>query len=94
LVYEIPASGVSSALFRYLDTSMGSFDVPLYGKAPAAAAPIAGPVKNAVLEVSAYAVQQVATLGNLSAPGGGMYAVVQMSCTGKSEGSLVQVELG
>jgi len=93
LVYEIPANGVSSALFRYLDTSMGSFDVPLYGKAPAAAAPIAGPVKNAVLEVSAYGVQQVASLGNMSAPGGDMYAVVQMGCTGKSEGSLVQVEL-
>ena len=93
LVYEIPSSGVSSALFRYLDTSMGSFDVPLYGKAPAAAAPIAGPAKNVVLEVSAYSVQQVASLGNMSAPGGDMYAVVQMGCTGKSEGSLVQVEL-
>jgi len=93
LVYEIPSSGVASVLFRYLDTSMGSFDVPLYGKAPAAAAPIAGPVKNAVLEVSAYGVQQVASLGNMSAPGGDMYAVVQMGCTGKSEGSLVQVEL-
>jgi len=93
LVYEIPASGVSSVLFRYLDTSMGSFDVPLYGKPPAAAAPIAGPVKNEVLEVSAYGVQQVASLGNMSAPGGDMYAVVQLGCTGKSEGSLVQVEL-
>ena len=93
LVYEIPASGVSSLLFRYLDTSMGSFDVPLYGKPPAAAAPIAGPVKNKVLEVSAYGVQQVASLGNMSAPGGDMYAVVQMGCTGKSAGSLVQVEL-
>jgi hypothetical protein len=93
LVYEIPASGVSSVLFRYLDTSMGSFDVPLYGKPPAAAAPIAGPVKNDVLEVSAYGVQQVASLGNMAAPGGDMYAVVQLGCTGKSEGSLVQVEL-
>jgi hypothetical protein len=93
LVYEIPSSGVSSVLFRYLDTSMGSFDVPLYGKPPAAAAPIAGPVKNDVLEVSAYGVQQVSSLGNMSAPGGDQYMVVQMGCTGKSEGSLVQVEL-
>jgi len=93
LVYEIPSSGVASVLFRYLDTSMGSFDVPLYGKPPAAAAPVAGPVKNDVLEVSAYGVQQVASLGNMAAPGGDMYAVVQLGCTGKSEGSLVQVEL-
>jgi hypothetical protein len=93
LVYEIPASGVSSVLFRYLDTSMGSFDVPLYGKPPPAAAPIAGPVKNEVLEVSAYGVQQVASLGGKYAPGTDAYAVVQMSCTGKSAGSLVQVEL-
>ncbi|MGA3167522.1 MAG: hypothetical protein ABSF14_15570 [Terriglobia bacterium] len=93
LVYEIPASGVSSVLFRYLDTSMGSFDVPLYGKPPAAAAPVAGPVKNEVLEVSAYGVQQVASLGGKYAPGADAYAVVQLGCTGKSEGSLVQVEL-
>jgi len=93
LVYEIPASGVSSVLFRFLDTSMGSFDLPLYGRPPASTAPIAGPVKNDVLEVSAYGVEQVASLGNMSAPGGEMYAVVQLGCTGKSEGSLVQVEL-
>jgi hypothetical protein len=93
LVYEIPSSGVSSVLFRYLDTSMGSFDVPLYGKPPAAAAAIAGPVKNDVLEVSAYGVQQVASLGDMAASGGDMYAVVQLGCTGKSEGGLVQVEL-
>jgi hypothetical protein len=92
-VYEIPASGVSSVLFRYLDTSMGSFDVPLYGKPPAAAAPIAGPVKNEVLEVSAYGVQQVASLGGKYAPGTDAYAVVQLGCTGKSQGSLVQVAL-
>lgn len=93
LIYEIPASGVSSLLFRYLDTSMGSFDVQLYGQPPRAAAPIAGPVKNEALEVSVYGVQQVASLGSISAAGGDMYAVVQMGCTGKSEGSLVQVEL-
>jgi len=45
------------------------------------------------MEVSAYGVQQVANLGNMSAPGGDMYAVVQLGCTGKSEGSLVQVEI-
>ena len=93
VVYEIPASGVSIVLFRYLDTSMGSFDVPLYGKPPAAAAPIAGPIKNEVLEVSAYGVQQVANLGGKYAPGTDAYAVVQLGCTGKSQGSLVQVAL-
>jgi hypothetical protein len=93
LVYEIPASGVSSVLFRFLDTSMGSFDVPLYGKAPAAPTAIAGPVKNDVLEVSAYGVQEVASLAGQSAPGSDKYAVVQLGCTGRAQGSLVQVEM-
>jgi hypothetical protein len=93
LVYEIPASGVSSVLFRFLDTSMGSFDVPLYGKPPAAATAIAGPVKNDVLEVSAYGVQEVASLAGQSAPGSDKYAVVQLGCTGRAEGSLVRVEM-
>jgi hypothetical protein len=93
LVYEIPASGVSSVLFRFLDTSMGSFDVPLYGKPPAAAAAIAGPVRNDVLEVSAYGVQEMASLAGQSAPGSDKYAVVQLGCTGKAQGSLVQVEM-
>jgi hypothetical protein len=93
LVYEIPASGVASVLFRFLDTSMGSFDVPLYGKPPAAPTAIAGPVKNDVLEVSAYGVQEVASLAGQSAPGSDKYAVVQLGCTGKAEGSLVRVEM-
>lgn len=93
LVYEIPAGGVSSVVFRYLDTSMGSFDVVLYGKPPRATAPIAGPVNNDVLETSVYGVQQMASVGSVSAPGGEMFVVVQLGCVGKSEGGLVQVEL-
>jgi hypothetical protein len=80
-------------LFRFLDTSMGSFDVPLYGKPPAAPTVIAGPVKNDVLEVSAYGVQEMASLAGQSPPGSDKYAVVQLGCTGKAEGSLVQVEM-
>ena len=93
LVYEIPASGVSTVLFRFLDTSMGSFDVPLYGKPPAAPTAIAGPVKNDLLEVSAYGVQELASVAGQSAPGSDKYAVVQLGCTGKAQGSLVRVEM-
>jgi len=93
LVYEIPATGVSSLLFRYLDTSMGSFDVRLYGQPPRLAAPIAGPVTNDVLEMCAYGVHEVASVADKSAPGTDKYAVVQLGVTGKAEGSLVQAEL-
>jgi len=77
LVYEIPATGVSSLLFRYLDTSMGSFDIQLYGQPPRLVAPIAGPVKNDVLEICAYGVQEVTSVADKSAPGTDKYAVVE-----------------
>jgi len=93
LVYEIPERGVTSLVFRYLDTAYGSFDVPLFGKPPAPAVAIAGPMANDVLEVSAYGVQELARVGDSSAPAGQKYAVVQLGCTGKAEGSLVRVEL-
>jgi len=93
LVYEIPASGVSSLLFRFLDTSMGSFDVQLYGEAPRPATSIAGPVKNDVLEICAYGIEEVSNLAGKPADGTDKYAVVQLGLTGKAEGSLVQAEV-
>ncbi len=93
LVYEIPASGVSSVLFRFLDTSMGSFDVQIYGKPPAEGPAIAGPVANDVLEMKAYGVQELVQAGGKTAPSGQKYAVVQLGFTGKAEGALVRLEL-
>ena len=50
-------------------------------------------MKNDVLEVSAYGVQEMASLAGQSAPGSDKCAVVQLGCTGKAQGSLVQVEM-
>jgi len=93
LVYQIPATGVSSLLFRFLDTSMGNFDVQLYGQPPRPATPIAGPVKNDVLEICAYGLEEVSNVGGKYASGTNKYAVVQLGLTGKAEGSLVQAEV-
>ena len=93
LVYEIPASGVSSVMFRYLDTSMGSFDLQIYGRAPRLPDAIAGPVKNDVIEMCVYGVQEASNVGGKYAGGTDKYAIVQLGLTGKAEGSLVQAEL-
>jgi hypothetical protein len=91
-VFEIPDAGVASLELLFLDNDKGNMHVALYGHAPPAARPIAGPVGNGLIETAILGLKEISAIGATPAPAGQTYAVLGITLRGLSPGNLVRTD--
>ena len=91
-VYAIPDHGVSSVELLFIDTDQGDMHLALFGHAPPAQRPIAGPANNGLIEAGVLGTEEVNTVANTQAPPGQKYAVVAVRMRGLSKGNLVRFD--
>jgi hypothetical protein len=91
-VFEIPDHGVTSLELLFIDTDQGDLHVPLFGHAPPAPRPIAGPSSNGLIEAAILSLRELAALGAAHAAAGQTYAVVEIGMRALSPGNLVRFD--
>lgn len=92
VVFEIPDHGVASLELLFIDTDQGDMHVPLFGHAPPAPHPIAGPAGNGLIEAAILGMREVAAVGGVHAPAGQTYAVIDIGLRALSPGNLVRFD--
>ena len=91
-VFEIPDHGVTSVELLFIDTEQGDMHLALFGRAPPAQRPIAGPANNGLIEAGVLGTEEVNAVGNTQAPPGQKYAVIAVRMRGLSKGNLVRFD--
>ncbi len=92
VVFEIPDHGVTSLELLFIDTDQGDMRVPLFGHAPPAPHPIAGPASNGLIEAAILGMRELAAVGGVHAPAGQTYAVIDIDMRALSPGNLVRFD--
>jgi hypothetical protein len=92
VVFEIPDHDVMSLELLFIDTDQGDMHLPLFGHAPPAPHPIAGPTSNGLIEAAILGMREVAAVGGVHAPAGQTYAVIDIGMRALSPGNLVRFD--
>ncbi len=66
VVFEIPDHGVNNLELIFIDSDQGDMRLPLYGRAPPAPHPIAGPVSNGLIEAAILGCASSRTVGGVA----------------------------
>lgn len=92
IVFEIPDHDVASLELLFIDSEQGNMNVPLFGRAPPAPSPIAGPASNGLIETAILGMKENAAVGGVHAPAGQTYVLIDLRMRGLSPGNLVRFD--
>ena len=92
VVFEIPDRGVASLELLFIDSDQGNMNVPLFGRAPPEPRAVAGPAGNGLIETALLGMREVAAVGDVRAPAGQTYAVIDVRMRALSAGNLVRFD--